>query len=97
MFDRIGRWWGTNPVTRAQEEIDLVAGSKSRLFLGECKWTNTKVGLEILNNLERKAALFPQYGQKYYGLFSKNGFSDILQSQADKDIVELIGLSTIYL
>lgn len=43
-FTDIGRWWGTNPKTRQQVEIDIMGtADKNTALFGECKWTNGKV------------------------------------------------------
>ena len=44
-FTELGRWWGTNPKTRTQEEIDIMGTDKDSALFGECKWTNDKVDL----------------------------------------------------
>ncbi len=48
-FKNIGRWWGTNPKTRAQEEIDIMGEdlSENSALFAECKWTNEKVDLSV--------------------------------------------------
>ena len=52
----IGGWWGTNPATRRQEEIDIVAaGSDGELLLGECKWRNEAVDSDVLELLIHQA------------------------------------------
>ncbi len=40
VFHELGSWWGNNPIKKCEEEIDLVAGDKSSLIVGECKWQN---------------------------------------------------------
>ena len=44
MFNTIGRWWGTNPRKRCQEEIDILAVYENQAIFGECKWKNEPVG-----------------------------------------------------
>ena len=74
-FTDIGRWWGTNPKTKQQVEIDIygIADKKTALF-GECKWTNEKVDLGVLEGVIEKSEIF-HYPNKYYYLFAKNGFT----------------------
>lgn len=51
-FTDIGRWWGTNKKTRQQEEIDIMGvQDKTTALFGECKWTNEKVDLAVLEKL----------------------------------------------
>lgn len=74
-FTDIGRWWGTNPKTRQQVEIDIMGtADKNTALFGECKWTNEKVDLGILEDLVEKSQLF-HYKNKHYYLFAKNGFT----------------------
>ena len=92
-----GAWWGGNPETKLQEEIDiLVHDGKSAIF-GECKWTNKQIDLAVLKDLQRKAVLFSQFENKYYFLFSKSGFtSGITEAAANDASVRLISLDDIY-
>ncbi len=73
-FNDIGRWWGTNPQTKSQEEIDIMGTDKDSALFAECKWTNEKVNLGILETLLERSKLFP-YKNKYFYLFAKNGFT----------------------
>jgi AAA+ ATPase superfamily predicted ATPase len=82
LFTGIGRWWGTNPKTRTEEEIDILAVNKKEALFCECKWTAKMMGADVLAALKAKAGLFPQYTAKHYALFSKSGFSTELKKQA---------------
>lgn len=74
-FTDIGRWWGTNPKTRKQEEIDIVGfENKTTALFAECKWTNEKVDVGVLDKLIERSNLFNQT-ERYYYLFSKSGFT----------------------
>ena len=73
-FTDLGRWWGTNPRTKSQEEIDIVGTDKHSILLGECKWTNEKVDLSTLEKLVERGSLFRQPRKQYY-LFAKTGFT----------------------
>ncbi|MFI3169669.1 MAG: ATP-binding protein [Faecalibacterium sp.] len=74
-FSDLGRWWGNNPKTKSQEEIDImgVADNDCALF-AECKWTNEPLDLAVLEKLVERSALF-HYSEKHYYLFSKSGFT----------------------
>jgi len=96
MFDSIGRWWGNNPLTRQQEEIDIIAAGKNTAIFGECKWKNS-IDIDILISLKRKAEMFKQFSKKYYYIFGKNGFSKNLQTVAARDeTIRLINLEDLY-
>ena len=73
-FTDLGRWWGTNPQTKAQEEVDIVGADKDSVLLGECKWTNEKVDLGVLETLAERSKLFRQTKKQLY-LFAKTGFT----------------------
>ena len=74
-FNDIGRWWGTDPKTRQQVEIDIMgAADKEHALFGECKWTNEPIDLGILESLVEKSRLF-HHSKKYYYLFAKTGFT----------------------
>ena len=74
-FTDIGRWWGTNPKTHQQVEIDILGtADKNTALFGECKWHNEKVDLGVLESLTEKSELF-HYSQKHFYLFSKSGFT----------------------
>jgi len=81
-FKKIGRWWGNNPKKRQGEEIDFIAFSGEEAIFGECKWRNTQVGEDELEDLIRKARLFPYFKNIQYMLFSKSGFTGALKSRA---------------
>lgn len=73
-FSDIGRWWGTNPKTKSQEEIDIMGTDKDSALFGECKWTNEKVDLGVLETLVERGNLF-HFSKKHFYLFAKNGFT----------------------
>ena len=83
-FTDIGRWWGTNPKTRQQVEIDIMGtADKNTALFGECKWTNEKIDLGVLEDLVEKSQLF-HYANKHYYLFAKNGFTKGCMEKAEE-------------
>lgn len=87
-FDKVGRWWNNNT------EIDIVALDKegNHIIFGECKYWTSKVGMDVLRNLELKAEQVEwKRGTRksYFILFSINGFTDELLelSKVRKDLV----------
>ena len=74
-FASLGRWWGNDPIEKTQAEIDILAEQdKTAALFGECKWTNEKVDLGVLETLLHRSRLFP-YSKVHYFLFSKSGFT----------------------
>ncbi len=83
-FERIGKWWGNNPIKKRQEEIDVIAHDEDNLLIVECKWQNTPIDIETVSETMEKASLF-DFKNKYYAFFSRGGFSK-----------EVIGLAKSY-
>ena len=74
-FSTLGRWWGNDPREKSQAEIDILAEQdKNTALFGECKWTNEKVDLGVLEMLVKRSELF-SYQKVHYYLFAKSGFT----------------------
>lgn len=88
---RMGRWWGSDPRTKSQEEIDIVFDdSDGNACFAECKWRNEQVGSDILDTLVFRSELF-RYSKRHYMVFSKSGFTDACHTKAQAmDNVTLI-------
>lgn len=83
-FREPGRWWGTNPATRKQTEIDIMGEQdKNTVLFGECKWTNEKVDAGVLETLVRRSQMF-RYDTIWLYLFAKNGFTKGCVEAADQ-------------
>lgn len=82
-FRKLGRWWGTDPSTRSQAEIDIMGEQdKNTALFGECKWTNEKVDVGVLETLIRRSKIF-HYNETYLYLFAKKGFTKGCVEAAD--------------
>lgn len=85
-FGDLGRWWGTDPTTRSQTEIDIMGEQdKNTALFGECKWTNEKVDVGVLEKLVRRSELF-HYKEVKLFLFAKTGFT-----KGCKDLAKELG------
>jgi AAA+ ATPase superfamily predicted ATPase len=70
---KCGRWWNKN------EEIDVVGVAEDFLIVGECKFSNKKVGIDILEKLKEKSKHIElELPISKYILFSKSGFTEDL-------------------
>lgn len=90
-----GRWWGTNPLKKREEEIDLVLSEETHLLVGECKWKNDRIGVSVFHQLEERAALLRDGKALRYVLFSKAGFTDDLKRLA-RDDLSLVNLDALF-
>ncbi len=88
----IGKWWGNNINKKKGkdiEEIDIIGiDDKNNNIYGEVKYKNVKAGIDVLDNLKRKASLFNTINNTYI-IFSYTGFKDDLIniSKIEKDVV----------
>ena len=89
----IGKWWGANPVTKKQDDIDVLALGRdgtSAIFC-ECKFRNTLFDKIEFEDLITASNCFPQVERKYYYLFSKSGFTkrvlDVASARTDVKLI----------
>ncbi len=83
-FQELGHWWGTDPSTHSQTEIDIMGEQdKDTALFGECKWTNEKVDAGVLETLVRRSGMF-HYSRVQLYLFAKNGFTKGCMEAASK-------------
>lgn len=74
-FTSLGRWWGNDPIEKCQAEIDIMGEQdKDTALFAECKWTNEKADISVLETLAKRSRLFA-YKNIHLYLFSKSGFS----------------------
>lgn len=85
----LGKWWGTNPYTKSQEEIDLMAVFEDKMLLGECKWRNVAVDVGVIEKLLERGKLF-HHQEKWYYLFSKTGFTENALEFGNANYVKMI-------
>ena len=82
-FDKVGRWWNKN------KEIDIVAfdSTGTDIIFGECKYWESKVGVNVLTALEEKAKAVEwkrEQRKDHFILFSINGFTEELTVLSNK-------------
>lgn len=83
-FKELGRWWGTDPSTHSQTEIDIMGEQdQDTALFGECKWTNEKVDVGVLDALVRRSNLFHYKDTKLF-LFAKSGFTKGCMDKANE-------------
>ena len=70
-FKKIGSWWD-----RSGNEIDICAFSDEEMLLGEVKWRNKKVDIDVAKKLMEKNKFINWKCETRYMLFSKNGFTE---------------------
>jgi AAA+ ATPase superfamily predicted ATPase len=84
-LDRIGHWWGVGDI-----EIDICGydSTGENMLFGECKYSSSPKGIEVLLDLRRKAKYVPwkaQTRKELFVLYSRAGFTDELRQMAEDD------------
>lgn len=83
----IGSWWGTDPRTREQDDIDIVAADEidRLMLLGECKWRTSFDETAALEKLRMRSALLPGYREYWHYLFTRAPVADATRMRVDAD------------
>lgn len=94
----IGSWWGTDPQSKSEEEIDIVAKtSDGDMVFGECKFTNEPIGTKEFHDLVRVSRNLESYSNRFYWFYSKSGFTTGMHAIAkDNHMVKLISLEDLF-
>ncbi len=84
---RVGSWWGTNPISREQDDIDALAAdtSRKRLLIAECKYRESFDESEALAKLGARRSLVKGYKTVAEFLFSKRALSRATQAKIAQD------------
>ncbi len=93
-----GEWWGGNPRTHKQAQLDVVVtSSDSRsIIVGSCKFRNELMSEDELERTKDYAEAIGSYEKCYYYLFSKSGFTAPLKKKAAASDLRLITLKDMY-
>lgn len=69
----VGSWWGTDPMSRTQTDIDVVAVDQieKKALLGECKWRNQINESEVLSMLMDRKRLVQGFRDYWFYVFTK--------------------------
>jgi len=91
----LGRWWGTNPATRTQEEIDIMATRKDEALFAECKWQNSEATVDVYHELKRKSEMFGFAKTHLYIFTKKLASAKLLMLEYEHHLVTLFALPEI--
>mgnify|MGYP004637028747 FL=1 len=84
LFTALGRWWGSDPRTKSEAEIDIVAtGDGDHMLFCECTWTHEPVGGNVLATLTARSELI-RSGKRSYILFARSGFTGGCRKAAEE-------------
>lgn len=95
---QIGKWWGNNPLIRAQDDIDILALDKSgeKAIFCECKFRNKPMPMEEYDDLVTASNIFTHIKEKHLMFFSKSGFTEPVKERAKKEGASLLTISDLF-
>ncbi len=88
----LGKWWGTNKITKQQDDIDILGIDEDKYLFCECKFTNEKFDKKELDDLIISSNHFENAKEKYYYIFSKSGFTSSVIKEATAYNMKLISI-----
>ncbi|WP_337744918.1 ATP-binding protein [Megasphaera sp.] len=94
----IGKWWGTNPLLKQQDDIDILALDKTETegIFCECKYRNRPMPMEEYDDLVQATAAFPKVTKKHLVFFSKGGYTQPVIERAQREGTHLLGISDLF-
>lgn len=85
LFNNLAPWWGTDPETKREVEIDLMGEEDERKALfAACRWTDVPVDADVLEALEDRSRRLFHYSERHLHLFSRSGFTDACRRRAEE-------------
>lgn len=94
----IDKWWGNNPVIRAQDDVDLLALDKKKekgIFV-ECKFRSRPMAMEEYDDLVTATEAFPSVKEKKLIFISRGGFTESAKRRAEEEGADLVGIKELY-
>ena len=91
-----GKWWGTNPQTKSQDDIDILGINGNKGIFCECKFRNEKFDLKEFKDLICASNIFHNITEKYYYVFVKSGYTDAVIEEASKYNVKLLTVDDLF-
>ena len=94
----LGKWWGTNPAIKEQDDVDLLAidrTGKKAIFI-ECKFTSQPMPYDEYIDLVTATKAFPNIEEKQLWFISKSGYTASVIEQAKKDCTKLLTIDDLF-
>lgn len=95
----IGKWWGNNPIIKAQNDVDVLAmdRSKTKAIFMECKFTATPMPYKEYEDLQIAAKAFPDIKEKHLYFVSRCGYAASVKRQAAIDGTVLLSIDDLFI
>ena len=94
----IGKWWGNNPATKKQDDVDVLALNKKKdagIFC-ECKYRNKTVVMDDYDKLVLSMQAFPAVRKKHMIFFSKGEYSEPVKARAKREGTLLLSIDDLF-
>lgn len=92
----IGKWWGNNPSTKKQDDVDIMGIKDNQGIFCECKFRNEKFDLTEFNDLICASNIFNNITEKYYYIFVKSGYTNAVIEESKKYNVKLLTINDLF-
>lgn len=95
----IGSWWGTNPATHKQDDIDVLAADREAktALIGECKYRESFDETAEIADLDAKRGLLKDYRVSHIALFSKKPVAQATREKlAGRNDILFVSLDDLY-
>lgn len=94
----IGKWWGTNPFLKAQDDVDVLVldRTQTKAIFIECKFTSNPMPMEEYTDLLNSTKAFPKIKEQHLCFISKSGFTEPVKKQANLDHAMLLSIDDLF-
>ncbi len=84
---KMGKWWGNNPLIKAQDDIDILVFDKTgkKALFCECKFRNKPMPMEEYDDLLTASKMFGELKEKHLMFFSQSGYTEAVKKRAADD------------
>ena len=95
---KIGKWWGTNPALKAQDDVDILAidSAETEGIFCECKYWNRPLPMEEYDDLITATAAFPKITKRHFIFFSKSGYTQPVIERAAQEGATLLNIHDLF-
>jgi hypothetical protein len=95
---RMGKWWGNNPIIKAQDDVDILMLDKKgeRGIFVECKYTSRPMPHEEYEDLKTAMLAFGGLNERYMYFVSKSGYADSVIRHAKEDGAILLTIDDLF-
>ncbi|MGN1275486.1 MAG: ATP-binding protein [Floccifex sp.] len=95
----IRKWWGNNPIIKAQDDVDVMAIDRSgnKAIFMECKFTSSPMPYSEYEDLVTATKAFPDIKEKYLYFISRSGYTESVKKQATIDRAVLLEIDDLFI